>query len=187
MERKFNDRKPRPAGELRNKKIYYSSVVLVPVLLLIGWIIFAPEMSSWNSQQSSMVSLADNMSEDKVNIEPEASPKLLSSPKDTIQKNTLPLEERKSTPDEIMTLKKNNPKMSVYRYYIIGGAFRSRDNADKLLSNLKNEGYAAEDAGQNAAGLFMVSYFSSQKKPEALANLGIIRRDKNPSAWLLKK
>jgi hypothetical protein len=39
----------------------------------------------------------------------------------------------------------------------------------------------------NAKGLHLVSYFNSEDKSEALVNLAMIRRDSNPSAWLLKK
>ncbi len=82
---------------------------------------------------------------------------------------------------------KENIKISVSKFYVIGGAFKIRENADKLLAVLRGEGYHAEDVGQNPAGLYMVSYFSSEDKSEALVNLATIRREKNPSAWLLKK
>ncbi len=73
------------------------------------------------------------------------------------------------------------------KYYIIGGAFKYKDNADGLIATLREKGYDAQAAGQNRDGLHMVCYFSSEDKSEALVNLAMIRKDSNPSAWLLKK
>jgi len=78
-------------------------------------------------------------------------------------------------------------KSELLKYYIIGGAFQIKQNANKLVGTLRQNGYNATHEGINAKGLHLVSYFNSEDKSEALANLAMIRRDSNPSAWLLKK
>ena len=189
LEKKFADRRPRPVGEIKNRSVYWAAVALVPVLLLTGWIIFNPVSKYSGSQQSSVITIS----------EPEVNPVL--SGKDDVNLNPLPSEQ----PKEIESIKpevaaginnkadaainqvKEAVKISVSKFYVIGGAFKIRENADKLLAVLRGEGYHAEDVGQNPAGLYMVSYFSSEDKSEALVNLATIRREKNPSAWMLKK
>ena len=66
-------------------------------------------------------------------------------------------------------------------------SFKSETNASKLVGILRAKGYDAQRAGLSRKGLFAVAYFSTHDKEEALINLAMIRRDDNPSAWLLKK
>ncbi|MFU8843088.1 MAG: SPOR domain-containing protein [Bacteroidales bacterium] len=72
-------------------------------------------------------------------------------------------------------------------FHIIGGAFSNEANADKLLAALRTKGYSAQRPGLSPSGLHMVSYLATPDKDEALLNLAMIRRDENPSAWLLKR
>ena len=187
LEKKFADRRPQPAGGLKNKKIHWASVALVPVLLLIGWLIISPELKFNASQQTGVISFSEP---DFKNTGSIVSPPV-SGP-------VSPLKEKNSS-DQVAGADQNlitespavqdkeDTEILTPRYYVIGGAFKMRDNADKMLAAIRDEGYKAEDAGRNPAGLYMVSYFSSEDKSEALVNLATIRREKNPSAWLLKK
>ena len=189
LEKKFIDRKPVPERDKKNRKVYWVYVVLIPILFMIGWVVINNGFNIEHTQQSGVLPVADSetlsINTDIVieddNSKPVKPLKDLNfedpetDPETDNVSETLPDQEQPE-------FKPQGPK-----YYIIGGAFRYKDNADGLIANLRNKGYDAEPAGQNPDGLFMVSYFNSEDKSEALVNLAMIRNDSNPSAWLLKK
>lgn len=72
-------------------------------------------------------------------------------------------------------------------HYVIAGAYRFRENADKRIRQLLDEGYPAHYVGQNPFGLHQVAFASYSDPKEALANLKEIRRRESPDAWLLSK
>jgi hypothetical protein len=72
------------------------------------------------------------------------------------------------------------------KFYIIGGCFESHENAYKFLSELKNRGFEAEEAGTNQRGHLRISYKSFPGRQEALIYLDEIKARENPAAWLLK-
>lgn len=189
LEKKFSDRRPTPISKVKNKKIYWAGVVLLPVLLLTGWILLNPVMKFKESQQTGVVNIFEttesshdlNKSENPVD-----SSKVL--PEDNFIDSGSEVVPNINNEADVSSIEIKKPVVvSGFKYYVIGGAFKVRENADNMLADLRNEGYKAEDAGQNPAGLYMVSYFSSEDKSEAMVNLETIRNEKNPSAWLLKK
>ncbi len=189
MEKRFIDRRPRPETVVKSKKMHWASVALIPVLLLIGWIIFNPTLDYKGSQRSGVMSVSEpeinNVGsgnfETNLNPDPiEPTESLNNSNPSVIPDKHNDIVSQKTPVNEV----KNQTGL---KYYVIGGAFQNRDNADRMLDLMRKDGYPAEEAGQNPAGLYMVSYFSSVDKSEALVNLSEIRLEKNPSAWLLKK
>lgn len=76
---------------------------------------------------------------------------------------------------------------SVKRYCVIGGAFREKDNANRLLALLKDKGYNARQAGLSPSGLYMVSIAESDNLFEIKQQLSVIKQKENPSAWLLTR
>ena len=72
-------------------------------------------------------------------------------------------------------------------YHIIAGAFRVEENCDKIITDLKAEGFNARKIGVNKYGLHQVVYDSYVNRKEALAMLRDIRKNNNPHAWLLVK
>ncbi|HAH57905.1 MAG: SPOR domain-containing protein [Lentimicrobium sp.] len=70
-------------------------------------------------------------------------------------------------------------------YFIIAGAFGVKNNADNLVSSLKNQGYDAKIIGINPQGLHMVSLAGYSNKKHALEQLNILRSGEIKSAWLL--
>jgi len=189
LEKKFADRRPRPVSEIKNRSVYWAAVALVPVLLLTGWIIFNPVSKFDGSQQSAVITIPET----EINNAASGKAELNTNPIQATAIKDMSFSESGSVPvqnneaEAVPSQVKENINISVSKFYVIGGAFKIRENADKLLAVLRDEGYHAEDVGQNPAGLYMVSYFSSEDKSEALVNLATIRREKNPSAWLLKK
>jgi len=82
------------------------------------------------------------------------------------------------TPD--ITVTKQN-------YYIIGGAFRDRNNALKLLSTLQQQGYPASIVDTTPGGLYIVSMKSFTDYYEAANQLDEVKKAGFSSSWILKK
>ncbi len=72
-------------------------------------------------------------------------------------------------------------------YYIIAGAFGVEENAEKLLSTLKESGYNdAQLAGKTSSGgLLRVAYLKADNLNEAETKLSEIK-DKSLEGWILK-
>ncbi len=187
LERKFMDRKPVPEKGVKRQKVLTTLAIIVPVILIVVWIIFRYDLSNSKTQESSIFPVENKSLENAVHSDDKTQDDLskTSSLKD-FKFDVNGSQSKKDIP-ELSENTSNKSKFDPYQYYIIGGAFQNPENADKLLHSLLNKGYPAKFAGENAAGLLMVCYFSSEDKSEAMANLSIIRRDDNPSAWLLKK
>jgi len=187
--KKFIDRKPVPGSERKNRKIYWAYITIIPIVLIVGWFIFMNGFNARNTQQTGVLSISESDAESNavVNNADNKNNRIAQPLKDLNFSDS-----GEQTKDELIIDVKDSPLIDNKRteqpkYYIIGGAFRYKDNADKLVATLRESGYNAEHAGINAKGLHLVSYFNSEDKPEALVNLAIIRKDSNPSAWLLKK
>jgi len=180
MESGFIDRKPESANTQRRRKVLYASMAVVPVLVLIGWFVFIGLPKADFTQKSGMVNLPEyDLQENKAVItdtEVEKDPPI----------ESLNFEEPKVS-EEIVAKVETPEIIPSKKYYIIGGSFQSEENASKLVGILRAKGYDGQHAGLSRKGLFAVAYFSTFDKEEALVNLAMIRRDDNPSAWLLKK
>lgn len=180
-EKAFIDRKPESANMQNRRKVLYASMAAVPVLLLIGWFVFIGLPKTDLTQKSGMVSLPDYEVSDNQPVDQPADTKIETEKDPPIK--TLNFEEPKASEEKVITPEIKPSK----KYYIIGGSFQSEANASKLVATLRTKGYDAEHAGLSRKGLFAVAYFSTFDKEEALVNLTMIRRDDNPSAWLLRK
>ncbi len=77
--------------------------------------------------------------------------------------------------------------LSLNRFFIIAGSFKSKNNADKLVVSLKKQGYNAAVADTNANGMFRVAYMGFGNRAEAEHELIAVRRESNSQAWILKK
>ncbi|WP_051477691.1 HU domain-containing protein [Aquimarina pacifica] len=71
-------------------------------------------------------------------------------------------------------------------YHVVAGAFRIVSNANKKVSQLKEQGYNARVVGINKHGLHQVVYDSYENRLEALEILREIKKE-SPKAWLLVK
>jgi len=73
------------------------------------------------------------------------------------------------------------------KYHLIGGCFKMKENADKLLNDLKSRGYQSK-MDQFANGTFMVTVQSYADRSEAQLALNKLR-DKEPEAgyWMQVK
>lgn len=72
-------------------------------------------------------------------------------------------------------------------YHIVASAFRSQANADKMVQQLKAQGFNAKRLDKNDYGLYPVLYGSYPNYEEAHKNMDEIRKKHNKEAWLLVK
>ncbi|MDG1848915.1 MAG: SPOR domain-containing protein [Flavobacteriales bacterium] len=71
-------------------------------------------------------------------------------------------------------------------FHLVAGCFSSKENADNLVQKLKTEGYNSSVIGQNAKGLFRVSFNSFSTRELALLEMDKIK-SVGKSTWLLKQ
>ncbi|MBJ6368202.1 HU domain-containing protein [Snuella sedimenti] len=73
-------------------------------------------------------------------------------------------------------------------YHIIAGAFRVEDNSNKMVQQLRKQGYPnARTIGMNKSGLYEVVYASYENGKDALKAIRNIRTNHNKDAWLSVK
>ena len=71
-------------------------------------------------------------------------------------------------------------------FHLVAGCFSSEHNANKLVAQLKTEGFDASVIGQNANGLFRVAFQSYVIRELAVSEMKKLK-DSGKSTWLLKK
>jgi len=69
-------------------------------------------------------------------------------------------------------------------YFIIGGAFREKSNAEKLIRQLSLQGYPASIIDTTSSGMFIVGIAGFQNRADALKALPGIRNAGYSSAWI---
>lgn len=72
-------------------------------------------------------------------------------------------------------------------YYVIGGAFRDQNNALKLVSMLREQGYPAAVIDTTSGGLYIVSMKGFNTYNEAAKQLDDVKKAGFASSWILKK
>ena len=72
-------------------------------------------------------------------------------------------------------------------FAIIVGAFRFKENAENLVTDLKQKGYDAAIVGQTKTGLYRVKLRSFSERNEAVQQLALVRSSEFSGAWILVK
>jgi len=180
IEQKFIDRKPVPYEERKQRKAAYAYIAIIPVILIIGWLVFNTNFRNKDIQQSGILPATEQFTSgiNNTNEIPAKKPK----PGVTYSNKISEPENSDAGPSPESVFEPPKPV-----YYIIGGAFQYEKNANRFAATLRSKGYNAKQAGLSRRGLHIVSYFDSSDKSEALMNLELIRKNDNPAAWLLKK
>ena len=88
----------------------------------------------------------------------------------------------KSIPKEPVA-KTIKPKI-IKRFHVIGGCFKIRANANKLMNRLKRKGFDPQMVGKNSRGLYRVAYGSYETKSAAKRALRNVKKNHIKSAWL---
>jgi type IV pilus assembly protein PilQ len=71
-----------------------------------------------------------------------------------------------------------------YEFYVIGGSFEVRSNADRLYRNFKDEGLDAHMLYNPVTGFFFVAYKGFEAKEESINYVKQIQANRQPEAWL---
>lgn len=88
--------------------------------------------------------------------------------------------EIKEIPDLVTS---NESKMNAKGWYIVGGAFAEKSNAEKMVNKLKSKGYASFIFQKNGV-LNMVCYEHYTDENQARQALTQIKLESSPAAWL---
>lgn len=72
-------------------------------------------------------------------------------------------------------------------FHIIGGAFRDRNNALKLIEMLSEKGYTAAIVDTTSGGMYIVSMFGFDTYSEAQIKLKEIKKEGFEASWIMKK
>ncbi len=77
--------------------------------------------------------------------------------------------------------------LSKGRFLIIAGSFSKESNANKLVNQLKTQGFDAVIADTSKSGMYRVAIMKLSNRKIAMEKLLAIRNENNPDAWLLVK
>lgn len=72
-------------------------------------------------------------------------------------------------------------------YFIIGGAFREKRNAEKLILELCGQGYPASIIDTTSSGMFIVGISGFVNRSEAIKALPGIRQSGYDNAWIMRR
>ena len=72
------------------------------------------------------------------------------------------------------------------RYFVVGGCFLEKENADRFISDLRAKGFAALLIDKKG-GLYRVAYGAYPLRSTALEALEAVKREMAPDAWMLVK
>jgi len=126
------------------------------------------------------------------NVKSNLPPKTLAihiSPPAVKEKKPAPVQEILSTPAPATTAeaKKVISQPAGQPFAVIVGAFKIRENADNLVSNLRVKGFDALILDTTRTGLFRVSIGTFSSRDQALEQLATVRSKEFSSAWLLSR
>lgn len=151
--------------------------------------------SPFDIPPASGIKQAPQTTDSSVNISEEVAPAIPESPaKSTPAKTDDVAVDNSIAVAETTAVAVNTPSPAVIAeasagktFHIIGGCFRSRENAEKFVADLKAKQVEASIIGQNNAGLYMVSIFTSQSFGQTTDALTEMKNTISPGAWVHKQ
>jgi len=87
-------------------------------------------------------------------------------------------------PIEATNMNNESGEYDHLNYYVIGGSFTVRDNADRLYRSFRNEGLDAHMLYNEATGYYFVAYRGFETAESAMPYLLDIQRNRQSEAWL---
>lgn len=198
----------KPVAVIQKKKFPWKTALILPVIGLFMW----ASVQTWNVykkkadtgnlnpfENTEPKPKAETVVKPVPVIIPEISPEpdfnvdenLPSQPAESASEIVAPDEK----PIEVKTEKVSESEISpvneegTKKYFIIAGAFAVAENAEKLIAQLKQKGFAnAAIIDTTKHGLSVVAYNKGiLDYSDALQQLKSLKADENPTAWLLKK
>lgn len=85
---------------------------------------------------------------------------------------------------EMTNINGENGEYDHLNFYVIGGSFLNRNNADRLYEQFKDEGLDAHMLHVDATGYYFVAYKGFETAEEALPYVLDIQENRQPEAWL---
>lgn len=83
-----------------------------------------------------------------------------------------------------MELENLNGDYSNLEFYVIGGSFQFRENADRLYASFKEEGLEAHMLHNPATDFYFVAYAGFETPDEAIPYLREVQRTRQQEAWI---
>lgn len=87
-------------------------------------------------------------------------------------------------PIEATNMNSRNGEYDHLNFYVIGGSFTVRANADRLYRSFRNEGLDAHMLYNEATGFYFVAYRGFETAEDAMPYLLDIQRNRQSEAWL---
>ena len=87
-------------------------------------------------------------------------------------------------PYKEMEMQNVNSNHGNLEFYVIGGSFKVRSNADRLYSGFIEEGLDAHMLYNPVTGFFFVAYKGFKSKDESIVYVKQIQANRQPEAWL---
>ena len=198
-----------PGNTKNRKQAVVWALALIPLFLIFGWILIETQM--WKDLSRSETSFVPAISEqiadsgptenEESNIENPELTEIKSIPIKTEEASFIPDLNNTETPKEVapepevkVEIKVETPhqpppqNIQQKMYYIIGGSFKSIENAESLILSYQERGYDKSCViGQAANGFHRVSISAYLRKNDAITELNIVRENLNPDAWVLRK
>jgi cell division protein FtsN len=183
------------------------AAIAVPLIAIGLWSLFNQDRISKFTSNYSSVFPSEIVSNFTTSIQNSIPVYVLTHSKSTLNK-TQPLPETVKEMTAKVSLSKVNSKIDVKsdlnaiatqisatelkpkeseHFLIISGAFKVKENADKLLKQLIAQDFNAALAGQNKKGLYLVSAASCDDAGQATLMLKEVLDKGIEAAWILKK
>lgn len=200
MMKPFVDRKPASRHSPVKKRAHLAAVLITGMIIIAGWAIMnLTVIKDFSANYTGLLdyfnAFSGPVTEMPVNTHSGSSGMTGSADAPSKEKDALNTHSTKyhgitfthSDKNDLIvphSINQEQPVVSETKYYIIAGAFRNHNNAEKLVVRLKNKGYNASYAGLTGSGLLRVAYDAVAIKEEALELLARIRSDENQAAWI---
>ncbi|MGI8893894.1 MAG: SPOR domain-containing protein [Bacteroidia bacterium] len=207
VEKQVKYREPlKPLREGEKRKFPWKTALILPVIGLFVWASVQTINVYKHNSDTGNLNPFGNSSIPKTEIKKETAPDVIPQ-EEVIIEDTIEIVEAETTVNAetpsteliesipeaatpvIIEEKAAEVVSSGKRYFIIAGAFAVPENAEKLISQLKQKGYAhAAIIDTTRQGLHVVAYnegFASYS--DAMQNLNTMKSEENSAAWLMKK
>jgi len=179
---------PETKKKIKNQAPLFRKIaaIALPFLLLstLVWFVKDP-ISNYFQHSAGVLNLTqDSAAEEALDLKKAEEPSPLK-----VEEISEPITANKeeNRPSEITAIViEEAPVITQGSYHIITGAFRHKEFADQLLSELEAEGFNCYIAGQNNSGLYRVSAANFNSRSKAIEQLKWFQTNKNQGAWLLK-
>ena len=194
LRKKFKDKEP--AGIPVRKKVIWSLVVAIPVLVALVVIPLKTDLLNFRTNVSSLNPVNTEIRDSNIEETDQPIKEILPDEEAEITEITAEaedigevVEEVQPVPPETMQAE-DEPQaepIPASQYFLIAGSFKNHENAIRFNDRLVNDGYPSVVL-EPENNLFRVALNSFVSKDEAIRALGEVR--KNPArsdAWLLKR